>query len=184
MNRNEQLARRVIDCFYPAGELRDLLWTHSRAVADKVLNCLKKRNMAGIDPGTAELAALLHDIGIIRTDAPSIHCHGTLPYLAHGMAGAAMLRPLGLYLCADVCERHTGSGLTAKEIRDQHLPLPARDLTPRTAVERLVCYADKFFSKTPGRLTEEKPLEKIRAQMERFGTASLDRFDALHREFG
>ena len=49
---------------------------------------------------------------------------------------------------------------------------------------RLVCYADKFFSKTPGRLTEEKPLEKVRAQMERFGTASLDRFDALHREFG
>ena len=51
-------------------------------------------------------------------------------------------------------------------------------------MERLVCYADKFFSKTPGRLTEEKPLEKVRAQMERFGTASLDRFDALHREFG
>ena len=79
MNRNEQLARRVIDCFYPAGELRDLLWTHSRAVADKVLNCLKKRNMAGIDPGTAELAALLHDIGIIRTDAPLSLIHISEP---------------------------------------------------------------------------------------------------------
>lgn len=184
MNRNEQLARRVIDCFYPEGELRDLLWTHSRAVADKALSCLKKRNMADIAPDTAELAALLHDIGIIRTDAPSIHCHGTLPYLAHGLAGAAMLRPLGLYLFADVCERHTGSGITAGEIRDQHLPLPERDLTPRTALERLVCYADKFFSKTPGRLTGEKPLEKVRAQMSRFGAGSLARFDALHQDFG
>ena len=38
---------------------------------------------------------------------------------------------------------------TAEEIISQHLPIsPPRDLLPESVEEKLVCYADKFFSKS------------------------------------
>ena len=49
---------------------------------------------------------------------------------------------------ARVCERHTGAGLTKREIIEQELPLPQQDFLPETTEEKLICYADKFFSKT------------------------------------
>ena len=45
-------------------------------------------------------------------------------------------------------KRHTGAGLTKKEIIEQELPLPQQDFLPETTEEKLICYADKFFSKT------------------------------------
>lgn len=180
---NETLAHRIIGSFYPPGELQELLWQHSRAVADKALRCINRRNL-NVDKSLVELAALLHDIGIIETHAPSIYCHGEQPYITHGIIGANMLRTLGLYACARVCERHTGSGLTAAEIMKQDLPLPPRNFLPETEEEQLICYADKFFSKTPEKLTYEKPIESIRSQMQKFGNESLIRFDKLHSKFG
>ena len=47
---------------------------------------------------------------------------------------------------ARVCERHTGAGLTLHDILSQNLPLPHHDLQPETIEEKLICYADKFFS--------------------------------------
>ena len=53
---------------------------------------------------------MLHDIGIIFTDAPALDCHGTEPYMRHGIIGADLLRSDGVdeYL-ARVAERHTGA---------------------------------------------------------------------------
>ena len=56
-------------------------------------------------------------------------------------------------------------------------------MTPRTVEERLICYADKFYSKS-GDITVEKPLDRVIASMARHGDATLARFMALHREFG
>ena len=62
------------------------------------------------------------------------------------------------------------------------MPLPLdRTFTPETLLERLICYADKFYSKS-GSL-DEKPLSKVMVQMARFGPESYARFQALHREF-
>lgn len=159
--------------------LIELLMTHSLSVADKALLCAPDY----VDKLFVAEGALLHDIGIFRCDAPDIYCKGTLPYICHGVEGSAILLEEGLPRHALVCERHTGSGITVDEILRQNLPLPHRDMLPVSAEERLICYADKFFSKSK-HPKKEKSLEDIRRSMLRFGPASLTRFDMLHKEFG
>ncbi|MBR5102083.1 MAG: HD domain-containing protein [Muribaculaceae bacterium] len=127
-------------------------------------------------------AAMLHDIGVIKTDAPGIYCFGDEPYIRHGIIGRKILDEMGMPRHALVCERHTGAGLSLDDILSQDLPLPHRDMLPVTIEERLVCYADKFYSKSHQMTI--KPISKIRMQMSRFGEASLLRFNAMAEEFG
>jgi uncharacterized protein len=47
-----------------------------------------------------------------------------------------------------VAERHTGTGISYEQIIREQLPIPLQDYTPQTLEERLICYADKFYSKT------------------------------------
>ena len=125
---------------------------------------------------------MLHDIGIHLTNAPGIDCHGKEAYLRHGILGAALLRTEGApEWAARVAERHTGAGISVDDIRALHLPLPERDLMPETLLERLVCYADKFFSKSGD--MQEKSLDRVRASMLKHSPETLTRFEALHREF-
>lgn len=175
--------RSIIEKYYPGGSrLRDILVSHSRQVADRALD-IDRRLSLGLDPETVEAAAMLHDIGIFLTDAPGIDCHGSEPYLRHGLLGAALLRDEGVdETFARVAERHTGAGITAEDIRKLGLPLPVRDFTPETLLERLICYADKFYSKNA--IGIEKPLDRVRASMLRHSPDTLRRFDRLHAEFG
>ena len=126
---------------------------------------------------------MLHDIGVVRCNAPSIHCLGELPYICHGVAGREMLDNLGLHRHALVCERHTGSGLTVEDIIRQGLPLPHREMLPITTEEKLICYADKFFSKS-GDYRIEKPLDRVINSMKRHGDDTLRRFLMLNEQFG
>lgn len=155
---------------------------HCRSVANKAL-LIARENSLPLAHQDIEAAAMLHDIGICLTNAPGIDCHGILPYLAHGYAGADLLRSEGSpEIFARVAERHTGTGLTAEEIALAALPLPeGRDYMPETLLERLICYADKFYSKS-GDMTE-KPLERIRASIAKFGETAALRFEKLHSEF-
>lgn len=162
-------------------ELKKILLTHSQAVADMALECAD-RNRLPIDRDFTVEAALLHDIGIIYTHAPSILCFGTEPYIRHGIIGYDLLMQRGLPRHAAVCATHTGAGLTAADIVAGNLPLPHRDFLPETLEEKLICYADKFYSKS-GDLTLRKPLEKVRAQMASHGPDVLTRFEALHTLF-
>lgn len=173
----------LIDKYYPEGtEGRRIFMLHSRQVADKAL-AIAHRCSLPLDDKLITEAAMLHDIGIFMTDAPGIGCHGKEHYLRHGILGAQLLRQEGFAEeVARVAERHTGAGLTAREIVDNGLPLPHRDFLPETLLERLVCYADKFYSKSGD--MQEKSFDKARAQMARFGAASLARFDAMAQEFG
>ena len=155
---------------------------HSRLVADKALECARRRNI-DVDLLFVEEAALLHDIGIFACDAPDICCHGTLPYICHGIEGCRILRLEGFPRHALVCERHTGAGLTIDDIRSQSLPLPLRDMTPQSLEEKLICYADKFFSKS-GDIYKEKSLDKVIRSMIRHGEETLHRFLRLHHLFG
>lgn len=167
--------------FYPEEpRLRKLLFTHSNAVASKALSICNAHPELGADRDFVFRASQLHDIGIVSCDAPGIFCFGTLPYICHGVEGARMLGQEGMLAEARVCERHTGSGITAEEIASQALPLPPRDMLPVTIEEKIICYADKFYSKNPEKLTSEKPLSKIIKEMSRFGQASLCRFLRLH----
>ncbi len=173
----------IFDLYYKDNpELLYTVATHSECVARKALDCLQTKGIEA-DLDFVNEAALLHDIGVVKCDAPSIFCYGDLPYICHGVEGRRMLDTLGLHRHALVCERHTGSGLTTDDIIRQNLPLPHRDMCPVSIEEKAICYADKFFSKS-GKLTEEKPLAKVISQMEKFGPDSLQRFLTLHSMFG
>lgn len=176
--------QRIINQYYPGGTpLRDIYLRHCRQVADKALAIASRLNLE-LNPADIEAAAMLHDIGIFLTDAPGIGCNGQEHYLRHGMLGADLLRREGApEEYARVAERHTGSGITREEIIADGLPLPLdRVFIPQTTLERLVCYADKFFSKSGD--MAEKPVSKVMVSMARFGPEAYSRFQSLHREFG
>ncbi|MDE5858195.1 MAG: HDIG domain-containing protein [Muribaculaceae bacterium] len=174
--------QKIIDKYYPVGTTRrDIYMHHCRQVADKALTIARTKKI-DLDQNLIEAAAMLHDIGIVMTDAPSIDCHGSLPYICHGIAGADLLRKEGYpEEVARVAERHTGAGISDEDITELDLPLPPGNYMPETLLERLVCYADKFYSKS-GEM-KEKSLEKVRDSMSRHSSATLDRFEKLHNEF-
>lgn len=173
----------LIDSIYPAHrQVRGILLSHSRAVAEEALAIAHRKQLPIPDEDIFN-AAMLHDIGIIRTDAPGIDCHGDAPYLCHGAIGADMIRNAGLpEIYARVAERHTGAGLTEQEIQEAELPLPqGRCYMPESLLERLICYADCFYSKSGD--MGRKTLERVRKSMAKFGPGIAERFEDLHREF-
>ena len=166
----------IINEYYPSeNDLRRILLTHSRSVADRCLLIARKHPELRLDTEFLEEAAMLHDIGIVKCDAPSIHCLGTEPYICHGYIGGQMLRAIGLVRHAQVCERHTGTGLSREQIIVQQLPLPLdMQYEPDTLEEQVICYADKFYSKT--HLDMERTVEQTARSLEKFGEAGLRRF--------
>lgn len=162
-------------------ELRKILRTHSELVAKKALRINKEKHL-GLPPVDVYIAAMLHDIGVVRCNAPGIGAHGTLPYLQHGIEGQKILKENGLEQFASICSTHTGAGITASEIRQNSLPLPELDFLPETTLEKLICYSDKFFSKSHD-LSHEKTFEEVAEQMKKFGEDSYQRFLSLHQLF-
>lgn len=174
----------IILKYYPNNNLlRETLIIHSSNVARKAFAIASTLNDPEIDLKFIGEAAMLHDIGIYLCDAPSIHCKGTLPYICHGVEGSRILREEGLPKHALVCERHTGSGLSASEIEEAGLPLPHRDMIPLTINEKIICAADKFYSKS-GNLHEMKSIDTIALQMAKFGKGPLQRWLQLEKELG
>ena len=166
----------LIDKYYPEdNELRHILINHSQSVARKALQIVSSHPELHLDAQFVEEAAMLHDLGIFRTDAPGIQCFGSEPYICHGRLGAEILRKEGYERHARVCERHTGAGITCKEIIAQGLPLPHQDFLPETLEEKVICYADKFFSKT--HLDREKSIEKAEKSLAKFGEDGVMSFD-------
>ncbi len=166
----------IIAKYYPMeSEAYRILVNHSKSVAEKALAIARMHPEMSLDLAFIEEAAMLHDIGIFRCDAPEIDCHGDAPYICHGYLGAELMRAEGYPRHARVCERHTGCGITLAMIEAQNLPLPHRDFTPETMEEQLICFADKFYSKT--KLDKEKPIEKVRKSLVKYGEETVERFD-------
>ena len=177
----------IIERYYtPGNDDYRVLVSHSRQVADLAVALSQRLIDKGvpIDIEFVEEAAMLHDIGMCRTNAPGIHCYGTEPYILHGIIGREMLDGMGLFRHGRVCERHTGTGLTAADIIEEGLPInPPRDLLPESLEEKVVCYADKFFSKSRPD-APLKTIEHARRTLSKFGPATVARFDELVALFG
>ena len=163
---------------------REILIEHSESVADKAAKIAGNLSLSREEKLFIREAALLHDIGMFMTNAPSIGCNGKFPYICHGYLGHDLLMKEQLPTHALVCERHTGAGLTIEDILQQSLPLPHRPMIPISLAEQIIAYADKFFSKDPGQLGTEQPLEKIRKKLLRHGPEKLQIFDQWHKRFG
>ena len=151
----------IINKYYPNDDmLRQLLLKHSRQVADRCMQIVRKHKELSVDVQFLEEAAMLHDIGIFKCDAPSIYCVGTEPYIKHGPIGGELLRVEGFPRHARVAERHTGTGLPEYE--------------PETLEEQIICYADKFYSKSsPDRV---RTVAEAAQSLEKFGAAGVRKF--------
>lgn len=166
---------KIIDKYYSHNaDLRHILITHSEAVAQFALAISNRHPELKADRDFVFSAAMMHDIGIVMCDAPRIYCFGSEPYILHGRIGAEMLRAEGLPKYARVCERHTGAGISKAQIVSQDLPLPHQDFLPETIEEQIICYADKFFSKT--HLDRERTFEQAEKSLEKHGEQGLARF--------
>lgn len=158
-----------------------ILVQHSEHVMKKSLDIARKVPELSPNMDFIEEAAMLHDIGMIFTNAPQIGCTGTEPYIKHGYLGGELLREEGYPKHARVAERHTGTGLTAADIRSQGLPLPEKDYVPETVEEEIICFADKFFSKS--NLNHERTIEEVREMLKKIGYDQVREFNAWCRKF-
>ncbi len=174
----------IISSYYERGTTAYvILVEHSRAVAKKSLEIARRLSYGRPDIEFIEEAAMLHDIGIFMTYGPDIGCHGDKPYICHGYMGRELLEKEGLPRHALVCERHVGIGITVEDIDKGGLPLPRRDMLPLTIEEKIICYADKFFSKRPDAADKENLLEDVRSNIARYGRDKLKSFDRMSALF-
>ena len=159
----------ILDKYYTQDDaLRRLLLKHSRQGADRALLICERHKELPVDLQFLEEAAMLHDIGVFRCDAPSIYCYGTEPYIRHGIIGGEILREEGFPRHARVCERHTGTGLPGYE--------------PETLEEQIICYADKFYSKSnPDRV---RTVLETAQSLEKFGHEGVVKFLEWEKRFG
>jgi uncharacterized protein len=172
----------LIDSHYaPYPVAREILIDHARAVAQMALEVAQRVSHMNPDLKLIEEAAILHDIGMFLTDMPQLGCQGSEPYISHGVLGRKLLEEEGLVRHALVCERHVGVGLTVADIRTNGFPIPEREMIPSSIEEKIICFADKFFSKVPGAC--EKPINEVRAQIARYGKEKVRVFDGWMEMF-
>lgn len=176
----------LIDRYYAdQPELKQVLLTHSRQVCDRALSIVDAHpewvESGVVDRRFVEEAAMLHDIGILYVEAPRIYCMGTHKYIEHGYLGAELLRKEGYPKHALVAERHTGTGITLEQVLRDELPIPEQDYCPQSLEEKIICYADKFYSKT--HLGKEVSLSKVKENIWRYGHEAFLRWQEMEKLF-
>jgi uncharacterized protein len=173
-----------IEKYYrPGSTAFNMLVEHGKAVSEKALQTAWRVRHLGPDETFIGEAALLHDIAIFMTNEPGIGCYGHHEYICHGYLGRELLEGEGLIRHALVCERHVGMGISVADIDHHHLRIPRRDMRPVSLDEKIICYADKFFSKKVGALNAEKSLDEVRASIGRYGKDKLAVFEEMHLLF-
>ncbi len=176
---------KIIKKYYPKdSEAYPYYFIHSVKVTELALNIYKHNKHLNLNKKIILKGAMLHDIGIIKTRAPEIGCHGKYPYIAHSYLGREILEKNGMPDIAPVCERHVGVGLSVKDIVKSKMPLPHRDMLPKSNEEKIICYADKFYSKSENHLLIPKPVEKIKRKVSKYGKDKLERFEEFVDLFG
>jgi uncharacterized protein len=165
--------------------LLDLVWTHCNIINDIVIQLYQAHPEKYTFPlEVAIQAALCHDIGVYLCsgfewipDQPT----SQLPYAQHTIVGAWILYQEG-YLpeVVQVANMHSGVGLTANDVTAHQLQLPVDNYVPTTPMQRLLCYASKFHSKTP----RFKTSAEIKDSLTQFGEDKLATFNSFVEEFG
>ena len=174
----------LINKYYqPGTRTYKIFVVHAVLVTNKALAIARRLNLDQAQQDFIEEAAMLHDLGVFKVDSPKMDCVGELPYIAHGVAGAAILRAEGLPQHAQVAERHVGVGLTKKEIQARQLPLPEQDFIPQTPAEKIITYADLFFSKREATLWHEDSPAEIEKELAGFGQEQAAIFRTWQKEF-
>ena len=176
---------RIINKYYrPGSEAHRIYTVHVTMVTCLALKIAKRHGLSGYDMQFIEEASMLHDIGIFKTYAPQIECYGTLPYIQHVIEGRRILEEEGLPLHAKVAANHIGvGGLSAKDIREGNLDLPEEDIKCKSKAEKIISYADLFYSKNPRKLWTPKSYSDILNKLEG-REKQLRRFKKWYLKYG
>lgn len=172
---------KIIHKYIPPGSLTYSIYLpHVTLVTAKALKIAKKLELTEPQLRFIEEAGMLHDIGIVHVKASKLGCKGEMPYICHIVEGRKILEAEGLPKHALVAENHIGvGGLMKSEIIDEKLPLPHRDMLCETIEEKIISYADLFYSKNPQKVFFEKPVKQVRAKVKHYGK----REEKLFREW-
>lgn len=127
---------------------------------------------------------MLHDIGVIKVNSPKLGTTGELPYICHGNQGRIILEAEDLPQHALVAERHTGVGISKQQIIERNLPIPQRDMLAESIEEKIISYADLFYSKRPAQMWTDEKAADIEVELAQFGQDQVALFREWHAEFG
>ncbi len=176
---------RIIHKYIPPYTmLYHIYMIHVTLVTTKALKIARKLKLSKAQQRFIEEACMLHDIGIIRVNSRKIGCHGELPYIQHILEGRKILEEEGLPEHAKIAENHIGvGGLTKEEIIAKKLLLPQKDILCETIEEKIISYADLFYSKNPNRLFQEKSLKQVKAKGKRLGKRQEKLLEKLIKQF-
>jgi uncharacterized protein len=175
----------IVEKYYPPGTFGYSIYLpHSQVVTELALRIALMYPQFDADEEIIEFGGMLHDVGILFTNSPEIGCFGDLPYIAHGYKGRELLEKEGLTRIAPICERHIGVGISLEDIIVHNLPLPKRDMTPQTIEEIIICYADKFYSKSARNLLIPKSLDKVKRSISKYGVDKWKLFEGMMEKFG
>lgn len=133
---------------YSGGDERlfELVFTHCQIVADIALWCADQIDEA-VDLELLKAACLLHDIG---SYSYMHEAYERNVYAQHALLGAKILEAEGVdQLICDAVETHVLMGLTKQDITTAGMRLPERDFIPNSIYGEILCYADRFHSKSP-----------------------------------
>lgn len=176
---------RIIEKYFPPDTPGyQIYFNHCYSVTKLAVKIAGNLNNSSIDMALLVKGAMLHDIGTVFTNAPDIHCYGNYPYISHGYLGRELLEKEGLPEVAPVCERHIGVGISLDDIKNFSLPIPVREMLPLSIEEKIICFADKFYSKTASDPDKPKSLEKIRKGLLKYGEDKPKIFDRYLEMFG
>ena len=160
----------VLQKYSYSQEAFEIVLRHSLEVLAKSIEIINKKELyERVDFDLIISGAILHDIGALGF----IGGGDKKDYITHGIIGAGILEEEGLVMEALIAKRHTGSGLSREDIIANKWPLPKEDFLPVSLEEKIICYADKFSSKTPGK---KDTLESIEEEFRNYGEGSLRRF--------
>ncbi len=168
----------------PNTKLYRIYIIHVTLVTNKALKIARCLSMPAESRNFIEEASMLHDIGIIKVHAPDLYAFGKLPYITHGIEGAKILLREGLKKHARVAEAHTGVGIFEQDIKRFNLPIPLKNYVPKTMEEKIISYADLFFSKDIDKLWIEKQPRQIEKRLlDKFGKKHANIFKKWHKMF-
>lgn len=154
----------------PHSECYKIYLPHVTLVTAKAIKIAKHLKLSSSQIRFIEEAGMLHDIGIVQVKARDIGCYGEMPYVYHIIEGRKILEEEGLPQHALIAENHIGvGGITKEEIIENKMSLPHKDILCHSIEEKIISYADLFYSKNPNRLYYEKTLKQVKAKVKHYG---------------
>lgn len=175
---------KIIDKYFKPGTIAYKIYiTHVTLVTAKALRIGQRLDLSRESLDFIEEAGMLHDIGMVHSNSPDFGCTGSEKYHDHLIEGKKILLKEGLPRHAEVAVNHARTGLKKEDIQKLKYNLPNEDVFAESIEEKLISWADIFFSKNID-LWYERSLKEARDKIKNHGNWYLEIFDKWYEEFG